>query len=348
MKNLPPFILSILVAGATCVMGQNVPALINYQGRLTDSSATPLPIGTYGVAFRLWDRQSLVAGQTLIWGREYDVTVIEGGAFNVILGAPGERTLADTPAPAVNELSFAFGESNRFLGLTITRDANGQIVSNPRELVPRQQILSVPYALFAQQAMQANQAETATALVKELADALCPPGTVMGWMGTNSVPPAGWQFCWGQQVSRTDAKYVRLFSVIGTSSGTGNGTTTFNLPDLRGLFLRGINGTRSDALADPDSASRTNAIAGGAFGNTVGSVQDSAFQSHFHGTAINTEGNGGVDAYGTGVRNPNTLNFPRSVMWGGSSGPTWAQNSDRSGGSETRPKNVYVQYLVKL
>src|SRR5512138_879142 len=135
--------------------GQSVPTLINYQGRLTDAAAVPLPPGVYGVAFRLWTKPSLDAGQQLVWGREYDVTLVEGGAFNLILGAPGGRALADSPAPAVNDLGFAFGESNRFLGLTITRGTNGQVIPNASELVPRQQILSTPFALAAQNAATA-------------------------------------------------------------------------------------------------------------------------------------------------------------------------------------------------
>lgn len=49
--------------------------------------------------------------------------------------------------------------------------------------------------------------------------------------------PEGFLFCDGQAVSRTD--YARLFAVIGTTFGAGDGTTTFNVPDLRGEFMRG-------------------------------------------------------------------------------------------------------------
>lgn len=47
----------------------------------------------------------------------------------------------------------------------------------------------------------------------------------------------GWLFCNGQDVSRT--KYQTLFNKLGTTFGTGDGSTTFNLPDYRGFFLRG-------------------------------------------------------------------------------------------------------------
>jgi hypothetical protein len=76
------------------------------------------------------------------------VTLIRG-AFNVILDASSGAVM---PGAAVNELRYGFGAANRFLGLTILRDASGQAVADPRELVPRQQILSAPFALVAQQA----------------------------------------------------------------------------------------------------------------------------------------------------------------------------------------------------
>jgi len=52
-----------------------------------------------------------------------------------------------------------------------------------------------------------------------------------------AAPPAGWAACYGQALSRTT--YAALFAVIGTSFGPGDGSTTFNLPDARGLVVAG-------------------------------------------------------------------------------------------------------------
>jgi hypothetical protein len=320
-------LVGLVTFNSATAFAQAVPQLVNYQGRLTDAAGAPLPAGNYAVAFRLWDKQSLITDQTLIWGREYDVILVEGGAFNVILGAPGARALTDNPSPAVNDLGFAFSQSNRFLGLTITRDVTGQAVLNPKELVPRQQILSAPYALQASNAAVAEQART---LVSELADALCPPGTVLAWMGTNTNSvPSGWELCWGQARSRGDSKYARLFGVIGTSNGAGNGTTTFNLPDFRGMFLRG---TDPIGLNDPDYQSRTNSA--GIQGAGVGSIQQDGIKSHVHslvGAFHNGYGGGGGTGFG--------------IAFAGASSAT-GPNPD--GRTETRPKNVYVHYLIKL
>ena len=71
--------------------------------------------------------------------------------------------------------------------------------------------------------------------VLDLLNSVNPAGRI-AWFAT-STNPIGWLVANGQAVSRTT--YSRLFAAIGTSYGSGNGTTTFNLPDLRGEFIRG-------------------------------------------------------------------------------------------------------------
>ena len=72
------------------------------------------------------------------------------------------------------------------------------------------------------------------------------PGTVHAFAGDASSIPAGYLLCNGAAVSRTD--YAALFAAIGTIYGTGDGSTTFNLPDFRGKFLRGYLDGTSAAL----------------------------------------------------------------------------------------------------
>ena len=62
-----------------------------------------------------------------------------------------------------------------------------------------------------------------------------PAGAVQSF--AMSTAPSGWLDCDGSAVSRTT--YSNLFSAIGTTFGTGDGSTTFNVPDLRGEFIRG-------------------------------------------------------------------------------------------------------------
>lgn len=67
-----------------------------------------------------------------------------------------------------------------------------------------------------------------------------PAGAINIWPA--AAAPAGWLLSQGQAVSRTT--YAKLFAVIGTTYGPGNGSTTFNLPDLRGYFVRGLDAGR--------------------------------------------------------------------------------------------------------
>ncbi len=67
---------------------------------------------------------------------------------------------------------------------------------------------------------------------------LTPTGAIQTFAG--SVAPNGWLLCNGQEVSRTT--YDKLFAVCGLTYGSGNGSTTFNVPDMRGRFTRGANG----------------------------------------------------------------------------------------------------------
>jgi hypothetical protein len=312
-------LLVALPAGA-----QSVPSLMNYQGRLTEESGQPLTNGTYAVQFRLWNRAiTNQPGETLVWGRQYDLTIING-VFNVILGAPGGIPL---PGAAVNDLQFAFGDAERYLGLTLVRLHGGTVISESqrREILPRQQLLSVPYTI------QAAQADLARDLAQAARDTLVPPGTIIASMGISATPPDGWEFCRGQEVSRSDPKFARLYAAIRETGGAGNGLTTFNIPDLRGLFLRGV-----DAGAGRDPEARA-----------VGSSQPDAFQGHYHLVSEPAQ-TGGTPRIGTAAFNgsPGThIEVPQ--------GTAYRIISDGVNGvprisSETRPKNVSVHYLIKL
>tara|TARA_Y100000114_G_scaffold142570_1_gene149288 strand:+ start:289 stop:1527 length:1239 start_codon:yes stop_codon:yes gene_type:complete len=76
---------------------------------------------------------------------------------------------------------------------------------------------------------------------------LIPAGSVIGW--THLTPPDGWLLCDGSAISRT--KYAALFALIGTTFGSGDGSATFNLPDLQDRMMagRGANNTVGHAGA---------------------------------------------------------------------------------------------------
>lgn len=82
----------------------------------------------------------------------------------------------------------------------------------------------------------AGGSSTVEALLMEAPTSATPPGMVMARADT-AVPP-GWLLCNAQAVSRTT--YANLFAVIGTTYGAGDGSTTFNVPDMRGRVLVGF------------------------------------------------------------------------------------------------------------
>jgi microcystin-dependent protein len=89
-----------------------------------------------------------------------------------------------------------------------------------------------------------------------------PTGTVTPFAG--SVAPAGYQLAFGQAISRTD--YPGLFAVISTTFGAGNGSTTFNVPDLRGLVVAGkdnMGGSNANRLGSVMSSTTLGAAGGG-------------------------------------------------------------------------------------
>lgn len=73
-----------------------------------------------------------------------------------------------------------------------------------------------------------------------------PPGAIMAFAASSA--PTGWLTCDGSAVSRTT--YATLFGVVGTTWGAGNGSTTFNVPDLRGQFLRGFDSRETSTSND--------------------------------------------------------------------------------------------------
>lgn len=161
------------------------------------------------------------------------------------------------------------------------------------------------------------------------AAAVVPVGSVITFAG--SVCPTGYILADGSAISRTT--YGDLFTVIGKSHGVGNGSTTFNLPDYRGRFLRGVDGTAGN---DPDKTSRVAMNAGGTTGNNVGSVQGDQFKSHSHSTWAKNIMIGGAGAHGF-----------RKVDNSTDTGTNYQADVGATGGNETRPKNAYVNFCIK-
>jgi microcystin-dependent protein len=174
-----------------------------------------------------------------------------------------------------------------------------------------------------------------------------PSGMISPYGGTSA--PTGWLLCDGSNVSRTD--YASLFTAIGTAFGSGNGSTTFSLPDLRGRFIRGRDG---DTNRDPDRASRTAMSSGGNTGDNVGSVQGDA--TAVNGLSATAASNGNHNHNVTSDAN-STAGATRAWYSGNDTGTTTEVTSTDgehshtitldSSNNETRPLNAYVNFIIK-
>ncbi|NEN95447.1 MAG: tail fiber protein [Moorea sp. SIO3I7] len=162
-----------------------------------------------------------------------------------------------------------------------------------------------------------------------------PIGTIMAYAGKTDGTAAGqlqrqgWLICDGNQYLQSN--YPELNGVIGSYYGVASNAQFFRVPDLRGRFVRGVDGT---AGRDPDTHERTASGRGGNEGNNVGSVQEDEFKAHNH-KFKNTTGNGNQDK-----KDANTTGDIQK------SGDITASMME-AGGKETRPKNIYVNWIIK-
>ena len=147
-----------------------------------------------------------------------------------------------------------------------------------------------------------------TASVNNLIAAGGLPSGSVSFFASNTAP-SGYLKANGAAVSRTT--YAALFSAIGTTFGSGDGSTTFNIPDLRGEFVRGWDDSRGI-----DS------------GRVFGSAQADELKSHVHSVSalIGTAGSA-PQASGSSSSNP--------------------YNTNATGGSETRPRNIALLACIK-
>ena len=123
--------------------------------------------------------------------------------------------------------------------------------------------------------------------------------------------PNGYLECNGAELSRT--VYSDLFTVIGETYGAGDGSTTFNIPDLRGEFIRGFDNGRG-----VDS------------GRFIGSLQLDQNKEHSHTYMKALFSNSTYSGSNSGIRTSQATN-----------------TTSLSGGDESRPRNIAMMYIIK-
>ena len=149
-------------------------------------------------------------------------------------------------------------------------------------------------------------------MVTATAQALLPAGAVMAF-AMNSAP-AGWLAANGAAVSRST--YATLFAAISTTHGSGDGSTTFNVPDLRGIFVRG-------------SGDQT--ISGTLYSKAFALKEADELKSHTHQYTRYAQL---ITRAGGGDNN----------IWASTAGV----QTTATGGTETRPANIALLYCIKF
>ena len=311
MKRIIIFCISLFTTFA--IFAQNSGLGFNYQAVVRNNDG--LLLANSNVTLRV----SLYPGQTAAsptWVETHSVQTDWSGTFGITVGH-GTRA---TTSLVTNFSDINFAAVYFWMKIEILEGSSYREVSYA-------QLPSAPYCEVAQNA------------------SAVPVGCIMPFAGPAASVPAGWMLCDGTAISRTT--YANLYNVIGVAWGTGDGSTTFNLPDLRGMFLRGLAGT--DSVSDPDVNARLANAHGGNSGNNVGSYQGDAIRNI----------TGACGTFG----GENRGNLPdRGALWR-ETGSCKNTGSDCNGsgirsvnidasrvvpvGSDNRPKNVAVNYIIK-
>ncbi len=212
------------VAAATTSASRVIP----FQGLLTDLSDSPVTIGSCDLVLSLYDAAS---GGTLLWTETQPAVAVSGGRFSVQLGAVTSLDDPDGDPETNDAVSF---DQPRYLGIAV--DPPGPDPLGP-EMTPRKEIVPAVFA---------HEAGDAATVGGYTPGELMPVGVIVPFAG--ETPPTGWLMCDGAEVSR--ATYADLYAVIGNAYGNGDGSTTFNLPNLVSRFPYG-------SLADGSNRGQT-------------------------------------------------------------------------------------------
>ena len=305
------FILAFMVAIAA--NAQNSGLGFNYQAVVRNASGVLLADTTINLRVSLFPGQY---AQAPTWVETHEVQTDFSGCFGITVGK-GER---DDSSVAEHYTDVNFSAIYYWLKIEV-------IEGNAYREISYSQLPSSPYA-------------------ESAFNALIPAGVIVPFGGQVENIPSGWLLCDGSEISRTE--YPNLYDAVGVCWGTGDGSTTFNLPDMRGMFLRGVSGESEN---DPDAADRVVLNDnGGNTGNNVGSYQGDAIRN-ITGTMAPVRG---------GQFTP-SVNSVSGVFSSTNSNTTGGKNTETRAssditfdasrvvpvGNDNRPKNVYVNYIIK-
>ncbi len=353
------FIALFLLPSAFVQAANSITQLVPFQGRLHNSSGNVVSDGVYDISFYIYDTST---GGEFVWSENHTQVSVIHGYVNVLLGATQGASFPE------NGVDFS---TQKYLSISIE---GGQ------EMFPRHQLVPTFHAFnadklggedastYAQITYVDNEITTVTSAVNSIstnintivstrfvnsgnvaAEAVdsqtldnmdsseflhatqiqdfVPVGAIITWP-TDTIPNGSpYIECDGKAYD--PAVYPELYAVLGHRYGSDG--TKFRVPDYRGMFLRGWDHYAGN---DPDSTNRTVSATNLTKTDGVGSYQGDQHKEHNHGYT-GVEGTGHPDGSGDNT----SIGYVNSY-------PTKTQLKDE-GGSETRPKNLSVMYIIK-
>jgi len=266
---------------------------------------------------------------------ESTIVIIPGSASRAIPGAPGRKT-----DPAVTQddqplwlVRFAAGQTavQEFVDLRLWVGAGGLVA---RHVMVRDYLNRVGTMVMIQGAAWVLDFNS-SGLPAWNASSIAPSGSLVPFAGTAA--PPGWLLCEGQAVSRTT--YASLFAVLGTRYGAGDGSTTFNLPNMKGRVPVGRDGAQSEF----DTLGET----GGAKTHTL-TVAQMPSHTHTQNPHSHTSGGNGFFVNTDSGANLQSGSSTNRVVRGSTAAAT-ATNQNTGGGQPHNNLQPYIalNYLIK-
>lgn len=364
-----------------CVLllpAQDVPRVISYQGVLTDANGKPLSGGPKHIDISIVSTSGVAHPSGFKHTEDF---ILQGGLFHASLGKLPESNMSFPILDgnwqlkisnitdgnvfyvplysAVSALNIADSVvttakikdgavlSQKIAPKTVVRSINGK--QDSVTILGYQGInisstfgniirLGLPSGTDTNQVLKWNSSTSSWTPTIIQVPSSVPVGTIIAFGGDKSQIPSDWMLCDGTEFNSTDLP--SLFLAISSNwGGRIQGTTTyFKLPDLQGYFLRGVDYGKG---RDPDASNRTD-YSGNISGNKVGTIQSDDFKRHYHD--INEPTTHGAHP------GPNQGFISSDVPTASANTGTYHTNTEYSSNtcSETRPKNAYVNYIIKV
>ncbi len=246
----------LLLAFAVASRSEVVPRVMAFQGRILESATQRPFTGTRAMVFKIY---SVAAGGSALWTENQNVE-IQNGLYMVSLGSVTPLNLPFdgpywlgvaveggaemTPRFKLRTAPYAFVADTVSHLATNDVDAAGNFAADAPTFVINAdsqfvgigtasptESLTIMGKVTVRDTLLVQGTMTSGGPMIESGVRLAPVGQILMWAGGTSAP-SGYRVCDGSAVSR--AAYPVLFALIGTTYGTGDGVTTFNLPSLSG------------------------------------------------------------------------------------------------------------------